>query len=78
MIIAIPVSFGIAVFLTEIAPSWMRGPVATAIELLGLRREEVALLADVSTTVYSRLEKGQDTASSRDAIKRIAEALHLS
>src|SRR5665213_3663329 len=34
MIIAIPVSFGIAVFLTEIAPAWMRGSVATAIELL--------------------------------------------
>jgi len=34
MIIAVPVSFGIAVFLTEIAPSWMRGPVAAAIELL--------------------------------------------
>src|SRR6476469_9936004 len=34
MIIAVPVSFGIAMFLTEIAPKWMRGPVGTAIELL--------------------------------------------
>jgi len=34
MLLAIPVSFGIAVFLTEVAPAWMRGPVATAIELL--------------------------------------------
>ncbi len=34
MLIAVPVSFGIAVFLTEVAPSWMRGPVAAAIELL--------------------------------------------
>jgi phosphate transport system permease protein len=34
MTIAVPVSFGIAVFLTEIAPSWLRGPVSTAIELL--------------------------------------------
>jgi phosphate transport system permease protein len=34
MLIAVPVSFGIAVFLTEVAPAWMRGPVATAIELL--------------------------------------------
>ncbi len=34
MIIAVPVSFGIAVFLTEVAPPWMRGPVAAAIELL--------------------------------------------
>jgi phosphate transport system permease protein len=34
MIIAVPVSFGIALFLTEIAPSWLRGPVASAVELL--------------------------------------------
>ena len=34
MIIAVPVSFGIAVFLTEVSPNWMRGPVASAIELL--------------------------------------------
>lgn len=34
MLIAVPVSFGIAMFLTEIAPKWMRGPIGTAIELL--------------------------------------------
>jgi phosphate transport system permease protein len=34
MVIAVPVSFGIAMFLTEIAPKWLRGPVGTAIELL--------------------------------------------
>ncbi len=34
MIIAVPVSFGIAVFLTEVSPGWLRGPVAAAIELL--------------------------------------------
>ncbi|ASR44032.1 MULTISPECIES: phosphate ABC transporter permease subunit PstC [unclassified Luteimonas] len=34
MIIAVPVSFGIAFFLTEVAPRWLRGPVGTAIELL--------------------------------------------
>ncbi len=34
MMIAVPVSFGIAVFLTEVSPPWMRGPVAAAIELL--------------------------------------------
>jgi len=34
MIIAVPVSFGIALFLTEVAPAWMRGPVAAGIELL--------------------------------------------
>jgi phosphate transport system permease protein len=34
MLIAVPLSFGIALFLTEIAPNWLRGPVASAIELL--------------------------------------------
>ena len=34
MIIAVPVSFGIALFLTEVAPSWIRRPLGTAIELL--------------------------------------------
>jgi len=34
MLIAVPVSFGIAVFLTEVAPPWLRGPVGAAIELL--------------------------------------------
>ncbi|MDR6992699.1 phosphate ABC transporter permease subunit PstC [Luteimonas sp. 3794] len=34
MTIAVPVSFGIAFFLTEVAPRWLRGPVGTAIELL--------------------------------------------
>lgn len=34
LILAVPVSFGVALFLTEIAPNWMRAPVSTAIELL--------------------------------------------
>ena len=34
MIIAVPVSFGIAFFLTEVVPRWLRGPIGTAIELL--------------------------------------------
>lgn len=34
MVIAVPVSFGIALFLTEVAPLWLRGPIAAAIELL--------------------------------------------
>jgi phosphate transport system permease protein len=34
MLLAIPISLGIAVFLTELAPSWMRRPVGVAIELL--------------------------------------------
>ncbi len=34
VVLAVPVSFGVALFLTEIAPTWMRGPVSAAIELL--------------------------------------------
>ncbi len=34
MIVGVPVAFGIAFFLTEMAPNWMRRPVGTAIELL--------------------------------------------
>ena len=34
LLIAVPVAFGIAFFLTELAPAWMRRPVGTAIELL--------------------------------------------
>src|SRR5690606_15578014 len=42
MLFAIPVSFGIAFYLTEVAPRWLRGPVVTAIELL----------AGIPSTIY--------------------------
>lgn len=34
LLIAVPVSIGIALFLTDIAPRWSRGPIGIAIELL--------------------------------------------
>ena len=34
LLIAVPLAFGIAFYLTEIAPAWFRRPVGTAIELL--------------------------------------------
>jgi len=34
MIVAVPVSFGIAIFLTELAPDWLKRPLGIAIELL--------------------------------------------
>ncbi len=34
LLIAVPISFGIALFLTEVAPYWLRRPIGTAIELL--------------------------------------------
>ena len=34
LLLAVPLSFGISVFLTEICPSWLKRPLGTAIELL--------------------------------------------
>lgn len=34
LVIAVPVSFGIAMFLTELSPVWLRRPLGTAIEML--------------------------------------------
>ena len=34
LLIAVPVSFGIAVFLTELSPSWLKRPLGIAVELL--------------------------------------------
>jgi transcriptional regulator with XRE-family HTH domain len=43
----------------------------------GLRREELALLAGVSVTYYTRLEQGQSTNASRSVIDALARALSL-
>jgi phosphate transport system permease protein len=34
MVLAVPISFGIAVFLTELAPAWLKRPIGVAVELL--------------------------------------------
>jgi phosphate transport system permease protein len=34
LIMAVPIAFGIAFYLTELAPAWLRRPVGTAVELL--------------------------------------------
>ena len=34
LLIAVPVSFGIAIFLTELSPTWLRRPLGTAVEML--------------------------------------------
>ena len=34
LVIAVPVSFGIALFLTELSPNWLRRPLGVAVELL--------------------------------------------
>ncbi|MGW4502152.1 helix-turn-helix transcriptional regulator [Micromonospora sp. NPDC004336] len=43
----------------------------------GLRREEVAMLAGVSSDYYMRLEQGRETSPSPQMIDAIAAALHL-
>lgn len=43
----------------------------------GLRREEVAEIAHVSTTWYTWLEQGRDVAASREVLENIARALLL-
>ncbi|HET6500443.1 MAG TPA: helix-turn-helix transcriptional regulator [Amycolatopsis sp.] len=43
----------------------------------GLRREEVARLAGVSTDYYTRLEQGRDIRPSEDVLAAIARALRL-
>ncbi|GAA1368745.1 helix-turn-helix transcriptional regulator [Streptomyces beijiangensis] len=44
----------------------------------GLRREELAQLAGVSVTYYTRLEQGQSTRASESVIESLARALSLS
>ncbi|WP_458095229.1 phosphate ABC transporter permease subunit PstC [Roseomonas sp. WA12] len=34
IILAVPLAFGVAFFLTELAPAWLRAPLGTAVELL--------------------------------------------
>lgn len=43
----------------------------------GLRREEVALLAGVSTDYYTRLERGNLSGASDSVLEALASALHL-
>ncbi len=43
----------------------------------GLRREEVAQLADISATWYTWIEQGRDVNMSADALIRLAQALKL-
>ena len=44
---------------------------------LGLRREELAQLAGISVSWYTRLEQGRDVQLSAKAVARLAEALQL-
>ncbi|WP_028805723.1 helix-turn-helix transcriptional regulator [Streptomyces sp. 142MFCol3.1] len=43
----------------------------------GLRREEVAMLAGVSSDYYMRLEQGRESSPSPQVVEAVADALHL-
>ncbi|WP_369394741.1 helix-turn-helix domain-containing protein [Streptomyces sp. CG1] len=52
-------------------------PPRTSRRVKGLRREEVALLAGVSTDYYTRLEQGRERHPSEQVLGAVARALHL-
>ena len=60
------------------SPAEFGFPVGTRRRTQGLRREEVAQLADISPTWYTWLEQGREVNVSADVLDRLAQALKLS
>jgi transcriptional regulator with XRE-family HTH domain len=61
----------------KLTPEQVGLPAGTRRRVPGLRREEVAVLAGVSTEWYARLEKGHVTGVSEDVLEAVARALNL-
>ncbi|MFI6785942.1 helix-turn-helix transcriptional regulator [Nonomuraea sp. NPDC050383] len=61
----------------RITPEQVGLPTSGRRRVPGLRREEVAVLAGVSTEWYTRLEKGHISGVSEDVVDAVARALHL-
>ncbi|WP_431914587.1 helix-turn-helix transcriptional regulator [Nonomuraea jabiensis] len=61
----------------KITPAQVGLPTSGRRRVPGLRREEVAVLAGVSTEWYTRLEKGHISGVSEDVIDAVARALQL-
>ncbi|WUS95172.1 helix-turn-helix transcriptional regulator [Streptomyces sp. NBC_00708] len=61
----------------KITPERVGLPTSRRRRVPGLRREEVAALAGVSTEWYTRLEKGHIGGVSEDVLEAVAKALHL-
>ncbi|WP_238782854.1 helix-turn-helix transcriptional regulator [Streptomyces monomycini] len=61
----------------RITPAQAGLPTSTRRRVAGLRREEVAVLAGVSTEWYTRLEKGHIGGVSEDVLDAVARALRL-
>lgn len=61
----------------RITPEQVGLPTSARRRVPGLRREEVAVLAGVSTEWYTRLEKGHISGVSEDVLDAVAQALRL-
>ena len=61
----------------KITPAQAGLPTSPRRRVAGLRREEVAVLAGVSTEWYTRLEKGHIAGVSEDVLDAVARALRL-
>ncbi|MEU6351421.1 helix-turn-helix transcriptional regulator [Streptomyces sp. NPDC047072] len=61
----------------KITPEDVGLPTSGRRRVPGLRREEVAVLAGVSTEWYTRLEKGHISGVSEDVVEAVAKALQL-
>ncbi|MFF2191215.1 helix-turn-helix transcriptional regulator [Streptomyces sp. NPDC058155] len=61
----------------KITPEQAGLPTSTRRRVPGLRREEVAVLAGVSTEWYTRLEKGHISGVSEDVLAAVAQVLQL-
>lgn len=61
----------------KITPEQAGLPTSARRRVPGLRREEVAVLAGVSTEWYTRLEKGHISGVSEDVLAAVAQALQL-
>src|SRR3954471_17029441 len=61
----------------KITPEQVGLPTSGRRRVPGLRREEVAVLAGVSTEWYTRLEKGHISGVSEDVLDAVARALQL-
>ncbi len=62
----------------RLTPADVSLPAGSRRRTAGLRREEVAQLAGVSTTYYTFLEQGRDVRPSRQVVTALAGALRLS
>lgn len=61
----------------RLSPSDVGLPIGERRRTPGLRREEVAQLADIGTTWYTWIEQGRDISVSEKVLWRIADALRL-